>query len=88
MAKLKTLTSADENVIKSLTRLVEKDMAYHMARYQPSMTEEFQYLVKEGFYDSVAEAIAEDLYFSNELYSKEDLQKATALETMINRKAF
>lgn len=73
--------------MRQLTKMVAENLSYHKARYRPSMMQEFEYLVAEGFYESIAEAIAEDLFFANELYRKTALKKIADPNAAATRKA-
>ena len=64
------LTTQQNKTLQNLTEMVESNLPQHLTRYSPSMIEEFEYLVGQGLYDSTAESIAEDLFFSNDLDEK------------------
>lgn len=77
MGKLIKLNSDQKRFIAELERKVEKDLDSYKDQYPPHYLSELEYLVNEGVHPSLANAIAEDLFFSNDM---EDIK-------VFNRKA-
>lgn len=57
-----------KKVERTLLKKVESNLDYYISQYSAGMIEEFEYLVSEGFYHSIAEPIVDDIIIGGELY--------------------
>ncbi len=67
MGKLLKLNNAQKKLILQLEKQVESNISLYTATYSASALAELEYLVNEGFHTSLANAIAEDLFFGSNM---------------------
>ena len=67
MGKLIKLNSEQKKFLSLYEKKIEKDLDFYKEKYSPPALAELEYLVNEGFYDSLPNAIAEDLFFGSDM---------------------
>ncbi len=67
MGKLIKLNSEQKKFLSLYEKKIEKDLDFYKEKYSPPALAELEYLVNKGFYDSLPNAIAEDLFFGSDM---------------------
>ena len=77
MGRVIKLNKQQEKFIEDLEARVESNLDYYRQQYPPNYLKELEYLVNEGFHHSLANAIAEDLFFSSDMQNIEVFERKT-----------